>query len=66
MCFEGASDDQIAVCEVEVDPDNLESELLDELGDRGNTLVAFALEWDKNGGRAGIRTPDPLGVNEVL
>ena len=21
---------------------------------------------DKNGGRAGIRTPDPLGVNEVL
>ena len=47
LCFHGASDAQIAACEVEVDPDNLESTLLHELeratGKRGETMVAFAL-----------------------
>jgi Fe-S-cluster containining protein len=47
LCFHGASDDEIAACEVEVDPDNMESALLAELerttGARGETIVAFAL-----------------------
>jgi len=47
LCFHGASDAQIAACEMEVDPDDLESELLNELehatGVRGRTIIAFAL-----------------------
>ena len=47
LCFHGASDAQIAACEMEVDPDDLESELLNELEDatgvRGRTIIAFAL-----------------------
>jgi len=47
LCFEGASDEEIAACEVEVDPDGLEAVLLRELeesaGVRGQTIVAFAL-----------------------
>jgi len=50
LCFVGASDDDIAACEVEVDPDGVESELLRELeqttGKSGNTIVAFALAKD--------------------
>ena len=47
LCFQGASDAQIAACEVEFDPEGLESELLDELaertGMRGETTVVRAL-----------------------
>jgi Fe-S-cluster containining protein len=47
LCFEGATDDEIAACEVEVDPDDLEGKLLAEMerttGARGKTIVAFAL-----------------------
>lgn len=47
LCFRGASDREIAACEVEVDAGGLESRLLDELerntGARGQTIVAFAL-----------------------
>lgn len=47
LCFQGASDAEIAACEVEIDPENLESALLEELektaGARGQTIVAFAL-----------------------
>jgi Fe-S-cluster containining protein len=47
LCFEGASDDEIAACEVEADIEDLESALLQELeqttGARGQTIVAFAL-----------------------
>jgi len=47
LCFEGASEAEIAACEVEVDGDGLESALLEELekttGARGQTIVAFAL-----------------------
>jgi Fe-S-cluster containining protein len=47
LCFHGASDAEIAACEVESDPDGLELRLLDELeqmtGARGETIVAFAL-----------------------
>lgn len=45
LCYEGASDAQIAACAVELDT-RLESELLRDLeksGIRGDTLVAFAL-----------------------
>jgi Fe-S-cluster containining protein len=47
LCFKGASDEEIAACQVEVDPRGLESRLSDELerttGARGQTMVAFAL-----------------------
>jgi Fe-S-cluster containining protein len=47
LCFRGASDAQIAACEVVVHPHNLERRLLEELetttGACGETIVAFAL-----------------------
>lgn len=47
LCFHGATDEQITACEMDVDPDDLESKLLDELGQTGGrsgrTLIAFAL-----------------------
>ena len=47
LCFQGASDADIAACEVESDPDGVEYRLLEELeqltGMRGQTIVAFAL-----------------------
>ena len=47
LCFHGATPEEIAACEMEVDPDNLEPKLLHELeraaGVGGNTIVAFAV-----------------------
>ena len=47
LCFQGASDSEIAACEMDVDPENLESELLREIGSNPNgadqTTVTFAL-----------------------
>src|SRR6185437_15769529 len=43
LCFEGASDAEIAACEVAIDPGNLEPALLAELADRNETIIAFAL-----------------------
>jgi Fe-S-cluster containining protein len=47
LCFHGASDAEIAACEMIPDPDDLESTLLERLeeatGTRGETIVAFAL-----------------------
>jgi len=43
LCFHGASIEEIAACEMKPDPERLEESLLTELGDNGNTLVAFAL-----------------------
>lgn len=47
LCFQGATDKEIAACEIRPDPDDLESILLEEVesttGIRGNTLVAFCL-----------------------
>ena len=47
LCFQGASDEEIAVCEMKPDPDDLESPLLEALekstGARGNTIIAFCL-----------------------
>jgi Fe-S-cluster containining protein len=45
LCFHGATDEQIAACEMVVDPDDVESKLLGKLektqGPRGRTIVAF-------------------------
>ena len=47
LCYHGASDQQIAGCEMVPDPDNLEEKLIVEVekktGKRGNTTVAFCL-----------------------
>jgi Fe-S-cluster containining protein len=43
LCYLGAAAEEIAACEVVVDPENLESRLLEELGNPGETTVAFAL-----------------------
>jgi len=47
LCFQGASNEEIAACELKPDPDDLESTLLNELekstGARGNTIIAFCL-----------------------
>ena len=47
LCYHGASDQQIATCEMTPDPDNVEQSLLEEVerdtGTRGNTIVAFCL-----------------------
>ncbi len=47
LCFQGASDKEIAACEMKPDPDDLEARLLAQLekdtGKRGNTIIAFCL-----------------------
>ncbi|MGC2107969.1 MAG: YkgJ family cysteine cluster protein [Candidatus Korobacteraceae bacterium] len=47
LCYHGASDPEIAACEMEVDPEGVEAALLEELEDatgrQGKTIVAFAL-----------------------
>ena len=47
LCYHGATEEEIAACEMPVDPDGLETKLLHEFeqssGMHGRTLVAFAL-----------------------
>jgi Fe-S-cluster containining protein len=47
LCYHGASDEEIAACEMKPDPDDLESALLKKIeestGTRGNTIIAFCL-----------------------
>jgi Fe-S-cluster containining protein len=47
LCYHGASDEEIAACEMEVDPDGLEEKLVKKVeartGVRGQTIIAFAL-----------------------
>jgi Fe-S-cluster containining protein len=47
LCFHGATDEQIACCEMVPDPTDLESALLAKLeeidGPRGRTIIAFAV-----------------------
>ena len=47
LCFQGASDKQIAACEMKPDPTDLESRLLKQFekstGKRGDTIIAFCL-----------------------
>jgi Fe-S-cluster containining protein len=48
LCFHGATDEQIAACEMVADPDGLEAQLLAKLektrGPRGWTIVAFCVK----------------------
>jgi Fe-S-cluster containining protein len=50
LCFDGATDEEIAACEMHPDPDNLEAELLKEMegtnGAQGETIIAFVLGSD--------------------
>ena len=50
LCYHGASDEQIAACEMQVDPDGVEDMLLSEIehasGVSGRTIVAFCLAHD--------------------
>jgi Fe-S-cluster containining protein len=50
LCFGGASETQVAACQMPI-PDELEARLLDEIEDKGETLVAFAL----------LRADSPVG-----
>jgi Fe-S-cluster containining protein len=47
LCFQGASDEEIVACEMNSDPEDLESDLLRKLerktGVRGQTIVAYCL-----------------------
>ena len=47
LCYHGASDEEIAACEMKPDPHNLEEPLIKQVenstGVRGNTIVAFCL-----------------------
>ena len=47
LCYQGATDEQIAECEMVPDPDNLEERLIAEAekqtGKRGSTIVAWCL-----------------------
>jgi len=47
LCYQGASDEEIAACELRPDPENLEPPLVEEVerdaGLRGNTIVAVCL-----------------------
>jgi Fe-S-cluster containining protein len=47
LCYHGASDEEIAACEMKPDPDDLESALVKEVeestGLRGETTIAFCL-----------------------
>jgi len=47
LCYHGASDEEIAACEIKPDPDGLESTLLkqveDKTGIHGETIAAFCL-----------------------
>jgi Fe-S-cluster containining protein len=48
LCFQGATDTEIAACEMNPDPDDWESSLLKKLekatGRKGNTIIAFCLD----------------------
>ena len=47
LCYHGASESEIAACEMKPDPDNLEAVLLEKVesdtGVRGNTIIAYCL-----------------------
>jgi Fe-S-cluster containining protein len=47
LCYQGASDEEIAACEMNPDPDGLEAALLkrveESTGTRGDTIIAFCL-----------------------
>jgi Fe-S-cluster containining protein len=46
LCFHGASEEEVAACEMPI-PNRLEAEVLTEVGETGETVVAFALLRDR-------------------
>lgn len=48
LCFHGATDEEVAACEMVVDPDDLEAKLVEQVekarGPRGQTIVAFCVK----------------------
>jgi Fe-S-cluster containining protein len=44
LCFHGATADEIAACEMQVDPDGVEEKLLRDINDQSKTIVAFCLK----------------------
>lgn len=57
LCFEGATPEQVAACEVEVDPENLEAKLLD--GDETETIIAYALLCSTSSENSSDTSPGP-------
>ncbi|MDT8067575.1 MAG: YkgJ family cysteine cluster protein [Terriglobia bacterium] len=55
LCFQGASEREIAACELQVDPDGLESKILRRIGSNPDepvqTIVTFALSASLNRGK---------------
>jgi hypothetical protein len=50
LCYHGASEEDIAACEMVLNTDDCEQALLDELekaGQSGQTIVAFALDRER-------------------
>ncbi len=43
LCFQGATAEEIAACEMQVDPDGVEDRLVREIKDQSKTIVAFCL-----------------------
>lgn len=47
LCYQGASDKEIAACEMVADPDGLEAQILEKVerstGQKGETIIAFCL-----------------------
>jgi Fe-S-cluster containining protein len=64
LCYHGATEEEIAACEMPVDPDGLEAKLLQEFeqtsGRHGRTLVAFALV-----GNRPSKIPDGDGAGTI-
>lgn len=47
LCFQGATDEQIAACEMKIDPEDVEQELLrqvEKAGRTGRTIVAYCVK----------------------
>ena len=58
LCYTGATDEEMERCAVTVDPEGLEGELLATLeaeGVRGRTIVAYALNVEREPGDAKLR-----------
>jgi Fe-S-cluster containining protein len=62
LCYHGATEKEIAGCEMVPDPDDLESNLVRELEERtgvhGKTIVAFALAPQTSGSEIGLGPRD--------
>ena len=43
LCYHGATETEIAACEMHLETDELEAELMSQIERQGNTIVAFAL-----------------------